>query len=151
MTNTIKTLKCPNCGGSLPLEVADRQRFKCDYCGVTVASEATPLDPIGQVQQMYLRKEKVNHQMDALMEHYVELLSNGDQAKALLYMEAFTYLTLWTSYNAETLWQLERAATPAVRESARQLGINYVTPRQRGEVISWDSIGELLKRTRTPI
>jgi hypothetical protein len=134
-------MKCASCGASLS-DTQGKAHAVCRFCGTEVKLVLTPVESF---QRHFDRKEQVQPQMNALMERYADLMGRGAKLEALRYYEAFTYLVLWTAQEVEELAELEAMVTPLMRDGARQIGVPYVPPCERGEQVTFASVDLLLE------
>jgi hypothetical protein len=125
----LQPMQCPSCGAALE-ETQGKAVVACRFCGTEAKVTLTPIESI---QRHYERKALVQRKMDLLMQRYAELLGNGHREDALRYYEAFTYLVVWTGLEVDDLPELEAMVTPMMHEAARQLGVKYQPPAERGE------------------
>jgi uncharacterized Zn finger protein (UPF0148 family) len=138
---SMQSMQCPSCGAGLE-GTQGQAHVVCRFCGTESKLSITPVE---SVQRHYQKKEQVQSTMDRLMERYAELLGRGHREAALPYYEAFTYLVMWTAQEVEDLSVLEPMITPMMRDAARQLGIAYRAPAERGEAVTFASVQRLLQ------
>jgi hypothetical protein len=138
---SMRTMQCPSCGAGLE-GTQGRAFVVCRFCGT---ESKLSISPVETLQRHYQKKEQVQPLMDRLMERYADLMGRGFKQEALLFYEAFTYLVVWTSQEVEELGTLEAMITPMMKDAARQIGIPYRPPAERGEEVSFASIERLLQ------
>ncbi|MEZ4454479.1 MAG: hypothetical protein R3B09_33820 [Nannocystaceae bacterium] len=147
--------RCPNCAAPLP--DAYGGVIVCGVCRSELAlapepePEPTPtptptpeLRPIQGIAEAQARRAKIEPMVQALMQRYVDRMTAGARPEALAWMEAVTYLTVWTVYDVDDLDALAPFADPAVARAAEQLGVPYVSPAERGEAVTWARVRRLL-------
>lgn len=133
--------QCPQCGGALE-DTQGRTSVGCPFCGAELARHLTPIESTKRALE---KRAAMEPRMNALMGRYAELLGGGRPEEALVYYESFQYLVLYTAYEVDTLEELEAMATPLVADSARQLGVDYVPPNERGVVVSFEHLDRLIE------
>ena len=133
-------MKCASCGAALE-GTQGKAHAVCPFCGTEAKLMISPVETF---QRHFERKERVQRLMDRLMERYADLLGGGRREPALLYYEAFTYLVMWTAQDVEELFELEAMVTPLMKDAARQLGLTYRSPVERGELVTFASVDRLL-------
>lgn len=136
----MQAMQCPSCGAGLE-KTRGQAHAVCAFCGTEVKLVISPVETL---QRQLDKKASVEPTMNALMERYAELLGSGQKEEALRYYEAFTYLVMWTSQEVEDLSELEAMVTPLMRDAARQIGVAYRAPVDRGEAVTQSSIDRLL-------
>ncbi|MEO0813282.1 MAG: hypothetical protein AAFY60_10500 [Myxococcota bacterium] len=131
--------KCPGCGGTLS-DTQGQSVVRCPYCGTDVRIQLTAAESMAAIMN---KRRALEPAMNALMDHYASLLGAGQKTEAMVYYEAFTYLTLVMSYEVQELHELEAMATPLLEDTARQLDISYHPPKQRGTALRWAHVDRL--------
>jgi hypothetical protein len=121
-------------------ETERRAVVTCAYCGTDVRIPWTPVESAARTLE---KRQNLEPQMEALMARYAERLGAGDPSAALPYYEAFTFLTVSLGYEVEDLAALEPMVAPLMQDAARQLGVAYQTPTQRGERVTFQTVARL--------
>ena len=137
----MQSIQCASCGAALE-DTQGKSHVVCRFCGTEAK---LMISPVESMQRHFARKEQVQARMDRLMDRYAALLGGGQRERALLYYEAFSYLVMWTAQEVEDLPELEAMLTPMMREAARQIGVPYRSPAERGEAVSFASVDRLLE------
>lgn len=137
----MQTMNCPSCGAGLE-DTRGKAHVVCRFCGT---ESKLVISPVESFQRHFERKQRVQPLMDRLMERYADLLGRGEKKSALLHYEAFSYLVMWTAQDVDGLGTLEAMVTPMMHDAARQLGLTYIPPVDRGEQVSFGSVEALLE------
>ena len=136
----LSAINCASCGAALE-DTQGKVHVVCRFCGT---ESKLQINPVESFERHYQKKEQVQALMDQLMERYAGLMGRGEKELALRFYEAFTYLVVWTAQEVQELSDLEAMISPMMKDAARQIGIAYRSPAERGEVVTFDSVRKLL-------